>query len=719
MTKKIFFAVGIICTFLMCVRCAPVVEATYTPSEEFLPAYNALMDAEAEANYTYQVDALNNVIKVQSKPGDSEEYYDIEETVRILNGLELAQSQSEDFYSYLEYMAKQDYSMIPREVISAKAQLLPIMQEMLMLERENEELTGLTAVFKSLGTGIYELAKESGVPESGSGMLGMLSSMSSPLSMVLGKTIGEYKDAAFVHYEELQKLKEENKKTIDILRAKYLAYLNNFTPIYMKYINEWERLCIDKDKAYLAVYSNRYLDCYQTTSEILEKYPANREAMLLKALASINIAKSMTASPSGDTVTLTAGNDSGNERYRFVVDAQTTLENYINLYPGKAAPALVLMGELEQLNGNSERAISYFDQAAIEYPKQAAELKDMLNSYYIRSYLNATPEGSYLMRLYSSTMEGYGWFSPNFHKALYWESVGENAKAANEIYNHFFRRDNQGLYDCLLTDMEFCEENLYKTFKLQFMESSAINVSVEKDANMLSKNSVKITLTNNSDLKLENVRLFVCFHLKDMYTSEYVVYPCETINIFAPKATRSWSTADYQIENIVRVRAIMMTDDRVCWVDDVNCKQSDAMRNYYQLQGNVTKSLNLFDDYGLSELEIFKQLKQNVSGLLVSADSKMKGMLKNVVGAAEARVLNVELPRAVCLLDPVFSIGELNKNITPSLQTLEGSKMRLEFKVEGGAAKEPLYMYSNFINLKIDYEIDDNGKLNVKDVIEI
>ena len=94
-------------------------------------------------------------------------------------------------------------------------------------------------------------------------------------------------------------------------------------------------------------------------------------------------------------------------------------------------------------------------------------------------------------------------------------------------------------------------------------------------------------------------------------------------------------------------------------------------------------------------------------------------MLKNVVGAAEARILNVELPRAVCLLDPVFSIGELNKNITPSLQTLEGSKMRLKFKVEGGAANEPLYMYSNFINLKIDYEIDDNGKLNVKDVTEI
>lgn len=718
--KKYFFTIGIIiCTSLMWIMCTPGVEAPYTPSEEFLPAYKALMDAQNEAQYIYEADSSNYVSKTQIKPENGEEYYDIEETVRILNGLELAQAQSADFYSYLEYMAKQDYSMVPKDVIAAKAELLPIMQEMLMLERKNAELTGLTAIFSSLGTGLYELAKESDLSVSESGVAGIISIMTSPIPAILGKTITESKDAAFNHFEKQQKLKADNKKAIDILRAKYLAYLNDFTPIYMKYINEWERLCLDKDKAYLALYSNRYLDCYQTTLEILEKYPANREAMLLKALASINLAKSMTVNTVGDNVVLTVGNGSENERYGYMVEAQTTLDNYIDLYPGKAAPALVLMGELEQLKGNNVRAISYFDQAAIEYPKQADELKDMLNSYYIRSYLSATPEGSYLMRLYSSTMEGYGWFSPNFHKALYWESVGENTKAANEIYNHFFRRDNQGLYDCLLTDMEFCEANLYKTFKLQFMESAAINVSVAKDVNVFGKNGVKITLSNNSDLNLENVRLFACFHLKDMYTNEYAVFPCETINVFAQKATHTWSTPDYQIENIVRVRAIMMTDDRVCWVDDINFKQSNAMRNYYQLQGNVTKSLNLFDDYGLSELEIYKQLKQNVSGYKASADSKMKGMFKNVVGAAESNILSIELPRAVCLLDPVFSIGELNKNLTPSAQTLEGSKMCLEFKMEGDAAYEPLYMYSNFINLKIDYDIDDNGKLNVKEVVEI
>ena len=49
----------------------------YTPSEEFKPAFEAM-----------------------SKPADPE--YDIEETVRLLNGLEVAQNQSADFYSFLE-----------------------------------------------------------------------------------------------------------------------------------------------------------------------------------------------------------------------------------------------------------------------------------------------------------------------------------------------------------------------------------------------------------------------------------------------------------------------------------------------------------------------------------------------------------------------------------------------------------------------------------------
>lgn len=712
-------------------------EQAYVPSKEFLPAYEAFVNAKEDKPFQYQTDTSGRTVKVQCEQANNgNELYDIEETIRILNGLEIAQMQSEDFYSFLEYMARQDYSMVPKEVIDAKMEILPIMQEMFILEKENEQLQGLTSVMNSLGTGLYTLAKESNMSETLAGATQIGSIIKDPISFaVSGESIGDAvskavgaesldkaKTAAFDEYEKQQNLKAENEKKIDVLKAKYLAYLDRFTPIYMKYMHEWERLCIEKDKAYLAVYSGRSADAYEITRKILENYPGNREAMLLKALSCINLAKTQTVQQGGDNPTLTLAQNEGNasQKYKFTIDAQRTLESYLDLYPSKAAPALVLLGQLELINGNGGRAVSYFDQAAMEYPKQAAELKDMLNSYALRNYLGSTPEGQYLMRLYSSTMEGYGWFSPNFHKAMYWESVGDNEKASTEIYNHFFRRGNQGIYDCMLTDMEFCENNLYKSFKSQFMESSALNVSVVEESHMFGANGVKFTLTNNSDLNLENVRLYMCLHLKDMYVSEYDVFPCETINILSPNASQSWLTDKYQVENIVRVRAVMMTDDRVCWVDDVNFKQANAKKNYYQLQGKVSKSLEMFNDFGLSESEIADRLKRGISGLQVTPDkSGFKGFLKNAVGAAGDNYIRFELPRTLCLIDPVFSLGELSKNQTPASQTLDGSIIRVDFKLGEQPVYEPLYLYSNFINMKIDYSVDNNGKVSITEVTKI
>lgn len=713
---KLLFSV----TFLaLYVSCGSEENVEYVPTEEFVPAYNALLSAQQDSSYEYREIQDGKIVKVAVEASSDDDcYYDLEETVRILNGLEMAQTQSPDFFSFLEYMAKQDYSMVPKEIVSAKMELLPILQEMFILERDNGELQGLTAVTSSLGTGFYALAKESNLADVAAGAISIAGVSQVPLLMALSdvsvtdaisKAIGseslsKAQTAAFDHYEQQKELKREYAKRIAKLKAQYLTYIEKFTPIYMKYMNEWEKLCLEKDKAYLAVYSGRNVDAYQTIQQILNEYPANREMMLLKALACVNLAKEL----------------SGDQKYAYSVEAQNTLENYIDLYPGKAAPALVLLGEVELMNGKPQRAMSYFDQASIEYPKQAEELKDMLNSYKLRNYLDATAEGKYLMRLYCSTMEGYGWFSPNFHKAMYLESVGQNEQASLEIYNHFFRRGNQGLYDCLLTDMEFCENNLFKSYKSQFMESSALNVSVAEETNLFSKNGVKFTLTNNTDLKVENVRLYMCLHLKDMYINEYDVFACSSINALPASTEQTWETTDYSIDDIVRVRAILMTDDRVCWVDDVSFKNSNAMKNYYQLNGKLTKSLDMFGDYGLSNAEIDNSLTKGFSGQLVTpSNSAVSGFFKGMVGAEDNNILTIRLPRVLCMLDPVFSLGELGTDNSPERQTLKGSSMKLEFERKPGAAYEPLYMYSDFVNVKIDYTVSNAGDVKISKVTRI
>ena len=200
-----------------------------------------------------------------------------------------------------------------------------------------------------------------------------------------------------------------------------------------------------------------------------------------------------------------------------------------------------------------------------------------------------------------------------------------------------------------------------------------------------------------------------------MYINEYDVLPCETINILAPRNEHFWLVDNYSIDDIVRVRAILMTDDRVCWVDDVTFKQANAKKNYFRSSGKVDKSLDMFRDYGLSDNKIVEKLLSSVDGRLVPKES---GFFKKMVGAKGGDVLVIDLPRYLCLLDPVFSLGELSKNCTPSQQVLEGSVMRLVFPAPE-SSNEPLYLYSDFVNLKINYELGEDAVMKVTTIEKI
>ena len=127
----------------------------------------------------------------------------------------------------------------------------------------------------------------------------------------------------------------------------------------------------------------------------------------------------------------------------------------------------------------------------------------------------------------------------------------------------------------------------------------------------------------------------------------------------------------------------------------------------------------MFEEYGLSDSEILNHMEDGFYGYLTSGESKVTGLIKNAVGVEGNKILTIDLPRVLCLLDPVFSIGELNKMHTPVSQSLEGSVMRLVFKLDSETANEPLYLYSNFINMRISYKTNDDGKVSVTEIVKI
>ena len=522
------------------------------------------------------------------------------------------------------------------------------------------------------------------------------------------------------------------REDLDCLRESYRKYLEYYVPIYKKYMGEYDALCVEKDQAYFDLYGGRADDALQHTQNILNKYPDNAEAMLLQSMGLILESASETQPiPSISMNDIETGqplpDHEEEERPQLPMsvkqrEASDMLKRYTELYPTRTAPALMLEGLLYQQLGDQNTAMLRFHQASVEYPRQAERLTDMLDAYNMRTYLTKTPEGQYLRRLYASTMEGYGLFSPNLQKARYYANQGDMEESRKEIFNHFFRRGNQGIYDELLSDMQFCEENLYGPFKSLLIEQSYIDVSVEPTSSWVfwkDKNEVHVSLSNRSDLRLENVRVFLCIHYTDMYKDEYdVVKVPKTLNVIEPHTTADLDVVelkyqDKDYDDITRIRAIAMTDDRICWIDEVKYKQAKALAPNRGDNSNLNQwqqrdREEYLSNYSLEPQKLQQTLRTGITVLPPEVDpTEKKSTWKSIKGWFKHpdNTLNIELPRTLVMADPVFSIRPLDAAyaLQPDENYLSGTAIHLHFDYEPVLDEIiPLYIYTEAADFGVD-----------------
>jgi len=699
----------------------------YKPVDEFVDAYEAISKQEG------------------LQQGRD---YDLEKTVRVLNALELAQVRSESFDEFLDYMARQDYTGVAPDVLEAKRKLFPVLEYTYKLREQDEQLSDAWMLMRGAARGGETLVRNT----SASTLLrAALGDMFAVLGIVNGEDAERSTNEAFAQYEKDKKLKSQLRDDLQKLRASYRQYLEDYTPIYKKYMQEYDALCIEKDKAYLDLYAGRTDEALSHTQSILQKYPDNPEAMLLHAMALIISAKGEAQISNLKPQISKEENDSSLFHLPSDISPQPSalspqpsalfpepmalLARYAARYPSRTAPALVLEGLLLQKMGNEQAAMSRFHQASVEYPRQAAQLTDMLDSYNRRNYLTRTPEGQYLRRLYASTMEGYGLFSPNLLKAKYYADQGKMEQSREEIYNHFFRRGNQGIYDELLSDMQFCEEHLYGAFKGLLLESSYVDVSIEPESEWLfwdSDDVMRVTINNRSDLDLENVRVFLCIHYTDMYKDEYdVIKVPHTANIIAKHTTADLDTVTLRYpgktyKDITRIRAIAMTDDRICWVDDVNYKQSHALsflrggqRDASALQAQAREEY--LRTYSLEPQKLRRTLQEGITILPPEEDPTAdRSWWDSFLSwfSSPDNDLKVELPRVLAMTDPVFSLHPLDSDeaITPEDNYLSGTVIRLRFPyVPAYGDHLPLYIYTESATFLADilYRGKDSQVLSV------
>ena len=668
----LLFALGVALLVLLRLRNDRPEQGEYQPIEEFEEAFESIQPQEENFAPTY----------------------DLEKTIRVINGLETAQTQLDNFDDFLGYMARQDYSGVPAEVLEAKSKLMPVMQQMYMLQKEHDELNLWTSLVQKLGSDVASHidAGDMGLLVMDEGIGGL---------WIFKKTAG----VIFEKYQEEQRLKGELKKQIQEIQMQYLDYLESFTPVFIKYMTEWDRLCIDRDKAYIDLYNHRPDLVLQDCEKVLSKYPDNRETLLLKAMGLVQYSRWNLEEPM-----LTSVEDSlaVSREEACLTEAQQVIDRYVDLYPDQSAPALLLEGLIQEYHGDHAKAITYYDQSSAEYPRQAERLADLLDSYRTRNYLNRSLEGNYLLNLYRSTMSGSGFFSPNFMKAMYYDSQGDLDNCAKEIYNHFFRRSNQGTYDCLLLDMRFCEEYLTNSFNQLLPEKNYINLSFEKRSKMLGLSSddmvIDVTIDNQADIDLVNLRVFLCIHYTDMYAEDYDVVKLPTINRVPVRSSVKVERVELgypgkSFGDIAKVRAIALTDDKICWIDNVynasdNVDYNEGHAVNYQtlsakLDSNAVRSRDAYLASIKMSDEMFKESIMN--NTRVSLVEKKNVLKKN------QQFIDVELPRELILLNPTFS---WNQSLAPVENYLKGSYIHLSFETPL-SQENVLYLTSNYLNYAI------------------
>lgn len=504
----------------------------------------------------------------------------LEATIKVIFTLDEAIKNVKDVQEYTEYLYKQDMTGVASDVISSYQKLLPVLDNLYDAEAEKEVGESVWTAFSEFGS-VTAVAVNSGIQiYEGDVIRGGLN---------LAKAGADAMSIAGDRYErEIEVLKKIKK-----VKETYLEYVKFSSPIFLKYMTQWDKLCAQRDQAYISLYNSNYQKVVEFADTALELSPNDRESILLKcfALLSLNNDKAI----SNDERKITQ-----------FKEIETILASYFEKFPSSTAPAFVLKGILEYQKGEIENAFTLFDEASILYPKQSEALLDLMNIFKIRGSIFRSVESEFIVKTYMSTMEGFGNFSPNFQKAIIHRNLGNKPEAIEEIKRHFFRRGNQVVQDYLPGDLNFCNKYLPTVFSEMFVERPFVDIEVSEGSIIDPKNSLRVKMTNNSNRTIENVRLFLCIHFTDSYKDNYQVFKVpDALNSLAPYSEKDFEEPLEIIyewlgnkkivpEDIVKLRGVIITDDIVSWIDEKGFKfqtAKDRSQEYNKLKTDLPKEL--------------------------------------------------------------------------------------------------------------------------------
>ena len=611
-----------------------------------ITAFSCSGKKESKSKY----DELNS--HLEDAKTTSKETFSLEATIKTIITLDEAIKNVKDVQEYTEYLYKQDMSGVGADVISCYQNLLPELDNLYDAEAEKEVGESVWIAFSEFG-GVSAVAVNSGIQiYEGDIIKGSLN---------LAKAGADAMQIAGDRYErEVEVLKKIKK-----IKNNYLEYVKFSSPIYLKYMTEWDKLCAQRDQAYISLYNSNYSSVVMFANKALEISPNDRESILLKGFALLSL----------------NNKDNFNEEQELIQfsEIETIIDSYFERFPSSTAPAFVLKGILEYQKGEIENALTSFDEASILYPKQSEALLDLMNIFKVRSSIFRSVESEFIVKTYMSTMEGFGNFSPNFQKAIIHRDLGNNPKAIEEIKRHFFRRGNQVVQDYLPGDLNFCNKYLPNIFSKMFVERPFVDIEVSKGSLIDPKNSLRVKMTNNSNRTIENVRLFLCIHFTDSYKDSYQVFKVpDALNNLQPYSEKDFEQPveiDYQWlgskkivpEDIVKLRGVVITDDIVSWIDEEGFKFQTAKElseKFGKLKTDLPKELILAlekSEISIDEGYVYNDITFSVPKELIDFEPYATINDINSINPIQPKSRQIDAQRLVYKFRTRVSVGDLKE----------------------------------------------------------
>ncbi|MEQ1567160.1 MAG: hypothetical protein ABMA64_16085 [Myxococcota bacterium] len=613
--------------------------------------WRARADAALERALAEQKDKAAEVFQpaLDKLAPPAEPTYDLDRTVRVIHGLDLAMAEQDDLEGYMNVLARQDYRGVAPEVLQARRELLGILQP---LYAKQTELGDQQAM--------WELTSEM--------LLATLSVVSVSGEVNVMSPNGEFsvdREQARKLWDDLkarQAAHDQLQEEVAALDQQLFEALVDYSDVYWKYVEEWDKLAVLRDRAYLAVHDGDWQAAEASARLAIEKAPTEREAHLLAAMAILE---------QGEV-----------ERFP---EAQALLQESIEQHPDQTAPALLLLGVLASRQGDTAGARLHFQQAAAYYPKQADQLLEMLDPYKMRAFLERSREGGFIVELYRSTMLGAGYFSPDLQLARLHFAESDFEAGRAKVLDHFARRRAQQQWDFVLSDIEFCQELLGADYRSIFPEDAWLDLVVSKP---LMGSGLALQVRNRGDQTLHNATLVLALHLTDMFPGQSTAVSAPlTVPAVVAHDDTDFGTIEPNlqvagvaktVDDIVEHRAVLITDEAVVWVDTDAFKTAEAQefrKARQQAKAGIRPATPAPAD---------PNLQRTHDRMLAALSQQVDLQVEEKFG--EDNVL-IKLPRELSILHPLFSLKYGDELLVAEDNVLEGDKIVLRFPSVGDLGK--------------------------------